>query len=308
MGVSYRDIVYIVVILFYVPSFLIAIFLSIRYGWRRGGIIWFTLVIFTLSRIIGASLHLATISHPNNIRLYIGAGSLAVDGLSPLLFSALAIIHRIRTFNKAPEVFNIGRLLRLIELALTAAFILISIGYARLSAADVRYGIDSHDPTAIAAAFLFSISFAGIVLATLLVIFPMSRFASSERQILFVLVISIPFLLVRTIYLDLDILANNQRFSPIRGDVTIFLLCALFEEAVVVAMYEITGIRLPILSKYEAENVALDDRGRENDAYSSDNDARWLTNGSVPNSSSAQNASRGYGGSNDTRGGHGDLR
>ena len=56
--IGYRQGVSIVVLIFYIPALAIAIFLSIRHGFRRASG-WRFMIIFTLARVLGSCLELS---------------------------------------------------------------------------------------------------------------------------------------------------------------------------------------------------------------------------------------------------------
>ena len=96
MAVGYRQGVSIAVLIFYIPALAIAIFLSIRHGFRRASG-WRFMIVFTLARVLGSCLELATISQPNNYSLYIGYATLINIALSPLELVAYGLMSRVIT-------------------------------------------------------------------------------------------------------------------------------------------------------------------------------------------------------------------
>lgn len=96
MTIGYRQSVSIAVLVLYVPALAIAIFLSIRHGFRSSSG-WRFMIIFTLARVLGSCLELATISQPNNTSLYIGYATLINIALSPLELVAYGLLSRVIT-------------------------------------------------------------------------------------------------------------------------------------------------------------------------------------------------------------------
>lgn len=96
MAVGYRQGVSIAVLIYYVPALIIAIFLSIRHGFRRASG-WRFMIIFTLARVLGSCLELATITQPKNYSLYIGYATLINIALSPLELVAYGLMSRVIT-------------------------------------------------------------------------------------------------------------------------------------------------------------------------------------------------------------------
>ena len=249
MVISYRDAVYIAVIVLYVPALAVAILLAVRH--RRGSnASWIALITFAIARILGASLQLATLAAPTNLSLRVGSANLAVDGLSPLLIAAAGLLVCLQgSMNRTGRTYLKAWHLRLVNILTLVAFILITIGYSNLSAHDVETGIDRQASVSIAATIFFLISYAGIILATLLVGLSASHASPDETRLLIAVALSEPFLLIRVLYICLQVLANSRKFSPVNGSVTIFLCVALLEEFVVVLIYEAVGLTQPVLSK-----------------------------------------------------------
>lgn len=98
------------------------------------------------------------------------------------------------------------------------------------------------------------VAFAGLAAATVSLLPRFSDIAAvGEKRVCAVLVASLPLLLVRTLYLALDVLGNLGRFSAISGDVTIFLCMALLEEAGVCGGYLAVGFGLRVLERGELD-------------------------------------------------------
>ncbi|KAF2189858.1 hypothetical protein K469DRAFT_625884 [Zopfia rhizophila CBS 207.26] len=256
MPPSYRNAIYIPVILFYIPALFGSGFLTWHHGWRSSEI-WFVMVTFSLTRLVGASLQLSTIVNPDSYGLARGAAVCAVDGLSPLLFVALGIVGRLQDIvNKTEKTRFTFRDYRLLYLLLTVAMILISVGYAGVTKDEIRNGIRDHSSVSVAAAIMYIISYAGILYGTVsMVLYHLPEVEQGERRLLLMLAISQPLLFIRTLYMCLDVLGNRVKFSPFSGSVTAFLCMALIEEAIVVAMYQAAGFSLRVRSKEEIEQA-----------------------------------------------------
>ena len=100
MTIGYRQGVSIAILIFYLPALAIAIFLSIRHGFRRASG-WRFMIIFTLARVLGSCLELATINQPRNYSLYIGYATLINIALSPLELVAYGLLSRVITVGKS---------------------------------------------------------------------------------------------------------------------------------------------------------------------------------------------------------------
>ncbi|KAF4305078.1 hypothetical protein GTA08_BOTSDO06401 [Botryosphaeria dothidea] len=258
MTIGYRDILAILLLLFYIPCLCAAIALIVRHGWSQSWFTWFVLVTFSLSRIAYASLVLASSAHPSSFGLRLAAATLAVDGLSPLLFMSIGLVYRLRGFLlQAQPSLQLStalshRHLTTLDALITAAFICASVGYRGMSRAEVDHGIATHSDTLKAAAIMYVIACAGVAAAAAALCAQYSRLVPhGERRVLLVLVAGLPLLCVRTVYLAVDILGDLGRFSAISGDVTIFLCMALLEECVMAGAYAGLGFVVRVISKTE---------------------------------------------------------
>ncbi len=116
-------------ICFYTPSLAVAVFLASRHGFGRNAG-WLYLVIFSVARILGASLGLAA-SHndPTNLGLSIGAATLQSIGLAPLVLVMLALVSRVlESIRYARDTFVTPRHLRFVQLVVIVALILGAVG------------------------------------------------------------------------------------------------------------------------------------------------------------------------------------
>ncbi|GME25820.1 uncharacterized protein LTHEOB_4791 [Neofusicoccum parvum] len=275
---EYRNIVAILTLIFYTPFLLLSALLIHRHGFRQSWTTWFVLATFALSRLAWASLQLAT--------LRVAAATLAADALSPLLFCALGLVARLRGVLArvvgvpVDDVKPPPRLLGLLDLVVTAAFICASVGYRGLSSEDVREGMRESPEVIQAAAYLYIVALAGIVggagVVGVMGVLYRREMPEGEGRALWVLLGSLPLLVVRTVYFAVDVLGNVRSFSAIYGNVTLFLCMGLVVEAVVASSYLGVGFTLRVVSKEELEeqkketregdeesgNVALWDRTR----------------------------------------------
>ncbi|KAF2165904.1 hypothetical protein M409DRAFT_23636 [Zasmidium cellare ATCC 36951] len=240
-----RNIVAVLVILFYSPTFLCTCWLIWKHGWRASSETWFVLSTFAISRIIFGALQLSTISYPQTTGLRVAAATFSVDGLSALLFCALGLLHRLlNTFHEQRcSVWLTIKHLRFLELAVTAAFICASVGFSGLHAKDLETTIH-HPPTSKAAAALYIVGVAGIFYSVGILLLHARTAEKQDRDILWTLAITQPLLVERVTYLCLDMLGNIRVFSTINGSVTAFLCMGLLEEAAVMIAYMRLGFVL----------------------------------------------------------------
>lgn len=192
----------------------------------------------------------------NGVSLRVAAVTLSVDGLSPLFYSTLGLLHRSldRFDNRAKCRLHL-RHLRIIEIVVTAAFICASVGFSGISDEDVLRGNITYPPSATAAAILYIVGYAGILLAAAAMAKVRENIEREEWKTLIVVVVSQPLLFLRILYLLLSIFSGARTFSVLDGDVTTFLCMALIEEALVVAGYLSVGSTLRVLTKHEMRVV-----------------------------------------------------
>ena len=94
MGVSPREALDIVELIYYAPALVLSIFIVVKHGFSRQ-LGWIFICILSLLRIIGASTGIAWVHNPNNdsiLEAYIITDTI---GLSPLLLCLLGMIKRV---------------------------------------------------------------------------------------------------------------------------------------------------------------------------------------------------------------------
>jgi hypothetical protein len=256
MTISYRDGVSIGELAVYVPGLIIAIYLAVHHGFGRSAG-WFFLIIFTLARVLGACLQLATISSPTNINLYIGYGILQNIGLSPLMLATLGLLSRlVDNINVTHHTFISHRIFKFIELVILVGLILGIVGGVNAGNDFVNTGTFVPGTLNKVGTALFIACYVAIVLSTILISFSIQHATHGEKRILLAVAISLPFLLVRLVYSIMSTLVRNNQFNLLDGSVTILLCVAFIEEFVVVVIYEGTGLTLQKLPKESEFNDA----------------------------------------------------
>ena len=93
MTFDYRDIVNVVELVVYVPTFFTALYVAYRHGISRSSG-WVFLVFFALIRIVGAVAFLITLTN-HAIGIYITAAICEGIGLSPLIMSSVGLLSRV---------------------------------------------------------------------------------------------------------------------------------------------------------------------------------------------------------------------
>ncbi|PSS12983.1 hypothetical protein M430DRAFT_36183 [Amorphotheca resinae ATCC 22711] len=249
MTLDYRNGVSIAEIIVYVPSLAIAVFLAVRHGFNRSAG-WLFLVIFSLARIIGPCMQLATISQPRNISLYVGSAILQNVGLSPLQLATVGLLSRLLDgINNSHRTPVNSRIFKLIDMVILTALILSIIGGVHASDHLSQTGVYQPGPLNKAGTALYIVSFTAILIATIFVSVSISHAENGEKRILLAVAISLPFLFVRLIYSILSTFTRNKDFNVLTGNVTALLCLALLEEFAIVVIYEAIGLTLPKLQK-----------------------------------------------------------
>ena len=134
--------------------------------------------------------------------------------------------------------------MRLAEILITVGLILSIIGGVN---AGTEYGkTGTYRPQTLSQVGLgLMIAAFALLILTILTLSKSIQYAErSERRISLAVAVSLPFLLVRTIYSALAVFANEKKFQLLGGDVTVLLCMALLQEVVVVVLYEGVGLTL----------------------------------------------------------------
>lgn len=154
--------------------------------------------------------------------------------------------------------------LRLLEALVTAAFVCASVGYRGISRDEVERGIVRHSAVLKAAAAMYLITCAGVVLAAAsLSTRYRTSIPSGERKVWVVLVAGLPLLCIRTSYLAVDVLGDVARFSAISGNVTIFLCLALLPEILMSIGHLVLGFLVRVIERDEWETIQPSNERKE---------------------------------------------
>jgi hypothetical protein len=257
--IDYRNGVSIGEIMVYVPSLLVACFLAFKHGMGRSSG-WIFLIFFCLARIIGPSMQLATISDPRNTSLYTGSAILNNVGLSPLEMAAFGFLSRLVTsISKTHKPIITPRMIRLVQLVVVVGLVLGIVGGVNASneyVKTIREGGSYHPGTLNkAGTALIIVSYAFLATFTAIT-YPSVQYAESgEKRLFLVVVLSLPFLLIRLIYSCLSTYTTKSEFNLLTGSVTVLLCLSLIEEFLVVVMFEAMGLTLQKSVKEEHVEV-----------------------------------------------------
>ncbi|KAH8653516.1 hypothetical protein BX600DRAFT_440581 [Xylariales sp. PMI_506] len=228
----------------YSVSLIVAVTLAIRHGFGRSAG-WLYLVIFSLLRIVGASLELATISQPGNISLLIGASTVASIGLSPLILVQLGLLGRALTsIRKSTDSFLNEKHMRLVQLLVMVGLILGAVGGSNSGSTYGSTGVYTVSSLSKAGMALMIVGFAILVLATASVASQISHAEPGEKRLALAVGLSLPFLLVRIIYSSIVLFANSPNFSPVKPNVNAQLGMDIIMEMIIVIIVESIGLTL----------------------------------------------------------------
>ncbi|EPE33719.1 hypothetical protein GLAREA_06732 [Glarea lozoyensis ATCC 20868] len=250
MTLTYRNGLSIGEIIVYSPALLASIYLMIRHGLSRSAG-WYFLVIFSLARIIGSSMQLATINDPTSVSLQSGSAILLNIGFSPLMLATLGLLSRlVANIEKSTRMIITTRHLKMIETIISVGLILGIVGGIESGedASKPPYHYAIHTLTKVSV-ILFIISYAATVLATILTSFHVPAADAGEHRILYAVGFSLPFLLIRLIYSCFSTFTHNKHFGVLSGSPTVLLCVALLEELIVTVTYLSIGMTLAVVPK-----------------------------------------------------------
>jgi hypothetical protein len=257
MALSEHNNISIAQIVLFSPALIIGILLCLRHGFGRASG-WLLLVIFSLARLIGASLQLATIADPNNISLYFGALTLQNIGISPLCAMLLAMINRVLSgVQQARGTIINPRVLRLAQLVVLLGLILSAVGGSNSGTDYSNTGVYTVSSLTQAGLGLTIAGYALLVVTTAVVGLHASEVEDGEKRLLLAVALTLPFLFVRILYSAIGIYGHNPAFSQLSGNINILLGMAVIEEIFIVFIIEAVGITLKI-----RENVVDEESGK----------------------------------------------
>ncbi|KAI0449522.1 hypothetical protein F5B21DRAFT_45713 [Xylaria acuta] len=249
MGLTTHNIISIVQILFFVPSLAIATLLCVRHGFGRNAG-WLLLVVFSLARLIGAALQLATITQPQNGSLLIGVVTLQGVGLSNFIVMLLAMLNRaLESIEKARSTVISPRILRLVQLLVLVSLILGAVGGPSSGTSYAKTGVYQVSTLSQAGAALTIAGFVLLVFATAVIGLNASHAEPGEKRIVLAVALSLPFLFVRVLYSAIGTFQPNSPFSLLRGSIYVFLGTAVIEEIIIVLIIESMGLTLQVRPK-----------------------------------------------------------
>lgn len=264
MAITYRDGVFIAVLIIYVPALVVATYLMFRHGIRNfRSSVWRFVVTFALIRVLTACFQLATIASPTNYSLYVGYVTLISIAISVLECAALAFLRELVVdTKKTVSGVPLAKWLTRAQLFTTVGLILGVAGGILTNEDYGKTGVYKPSSVSKVSIAFFIVSFAVILLVTVMA-WSSTGSAGHGRLVLMTVAFSLPFLLVRIIYSAISIFANAVDFSAISGSVTTLLCMALIEEIVVVVAYEAVGLVMPVPPKHHRVGDSSSLQGEE---------------------------------------------
>lgn len=235
----------------YLPALFIAIFLCVRHGFGRSSG-WLYLIIFSLARIIGPSMQLATISQPRNYSLYIGAATLQSIGLSPLILVELGLLSRaLSSIRKSVQTRVNENMLRVVQIVVLVGLILTSVGGSQAGSNFADTGVYTPSNLSQIGIGLMIAGFVLTVLAAAQVALQISHAEPGEKRLALAVGLSLPFVLVRLAYAAATVYSGNPKFNQLTGDVSVQIGMSVVMEMIAVAILEGFGLTLKKIPKVE---------------------------------------------------------
>lgn len=248
MGLTSREIVEIVQLIFYTPALITSILVCRKHGAGRQ-LGWIYLAILSILRLIGASTGIAAVYDPNTslIACTITCSSI---GLSPLLLALQCLLKRINEGMKGQGLRLM--IIQIWQIPILVALILSIIAGTRLY---------STDPSTQNSGYTFSeagivlfvasyVALAGITLATLT---KRRHILEGETRLLAACLLSLPFIGVRLLYSVIaDFDHHSTVFSLISDSHTAVIVWAIMNvlmEFVAVTTFLLAGIFVRVIPR-----------------------------------------------------------
>jgi len=255
------------VIAIYVPILIVSFLVAYRHGFsRRAG--WVLLVVLSIIRIIGGSMHIAAEeTRPISTGLFIGYTILESVGVSPLLVATVGFLGTIKEGAFDGEK-RLARGLRLMGILGVVGAALNIGGGSQASATNPNNGSDLRHVGVILYVALY-----GLILAVLFYFWINKDLILKHRRSLMLgISAAIPFLGIRVLYSVLSSFAPQSyggqstttsalsRFNS-SGPFGYWLGMSVLTEIATVIIYMITGLLTPLAKDYTAGGVPIEAQG-----------------------------------------------
>ncbi len=228
--ISYRNGVVIGQLAFYIPSFFIGVFLTIRHEFHTTG--WLDIALFSLIRVIGSGMQVGTINNPTSTGLYTGSSILASIGVAPLVACALGLLNRLNESITQRHHHTIldQNLFRVIQTGNIVGLILGIVGGVKSGHNYGQTGVYTVQTITKVGTGLIIGAFAFVVLIDIYLISHVKYAKPGMKRLLLGVSLALPFLTVRVAYSILTSYTTDVAFHLIGGDTTDWLCVAVIEE------------------------------------------------------------------------------
>lgn len=240
---TYRNEVFIAVLVFYSCTLILSTVRLIQHGLKKA-VCERLLLTFSLGRVLCAAFQLATINDPTNTSIWAGYVTTFSICVSLLLSAALVLLRRLaqRAGTDFPVIGKRDSM-KFLQLLVSVGLILGVVGGILTNEDWGKSGHYSPSSLSKVSIAIFLVSWVIIVLLTFFTLGRASgAMVKKEQMAVAAFAISLPLLLVRIIYSAISTFANPSSFSTITGNVTIMLCMALIEEMIIVIIFEGLGI------------------------------------------------------------------
>ncbi|PBP17019.1 hypothetical protein BUE80_DR012180 [Diplocarpon rosae] len=249
MSFSEQNVLSVVIIAFYSPAFFLSIFFCSRHGFSPNTGFLF-LIVFSLIRLAGAAVELATIHYSASPQaagvLQTVALVLSFTGVSPLLLSTLGLLYRVRFGMVKIYPTTIKPLhLVLLRLPVVAGLVLCDEGAIDVGSRFAATGRLAVPLTSRVGVVVFGVVSLATTSLTLVLLKMRARFDVGDRYVLYAVAASLPLIFARLIYGLLGAYAAPPEFGFFQGSVLLMGCMSVLPEMLVVVIYSILGVCLP---------------------------------------------------------------
>jgi len=229
---------------------LCGIYLCIKHGFgRTAGFLY--IVIFSLARIIGDAMLLATIQNPDDFSLYIGWAVLNGIGLTILILVSLGLL--LRLFNGLGRDHPVKPMFQLgIQLLLLISLILQIVGGTQAHYTITPNGYNIKYPILSKVATALTIVVVGFVILQAAYLASNRQYIrQGENRVLWGVIASFPFIIVRLVYSCLVI------YDDTTASVWLNLGMAVIMEIMAILIYIIVGFVITKVPKKKQEDSEM---------------------------------------------------
>lgn len=252
-------------LIFFAPALVAATFLCFKHGFHRSSG-WFFLITVSLSCIAGGATQLATYSDPSE-SLFTASAILGSFGLSALLLVSLGLLSRIREFlNHSVNTAFFPSGFRAVQLITTIGLILSIVGDTNIKI-DKQTHVLAVPVETKAGIILLLLAWIAIAFITARTIQCISQLAHAERPLAWVVLVCLPFILIRLVYAILSVFVNDENFSLIFPSTVVVWTLSTIEECFSVFVYLLVGFKVSKLTAGQPNLVRAQQKDAHIDVY-----------------------------------------